>query len=104
MTYATSRDTNIGYALGRRIDARLTLAALATAIESRHPLPGCIHHSDSEYLRGRFPRGDLTRTAIGTAIDASRLIGPAAPGWLDPHTLIDEMSFPGHVGHPGQPV
>ena len=36
----------VGYALGRRIDARLTLAALATAIEDRNPLPGCIHHSD----------------------------------------------------------
>ena len=40
-----------GYALGRRIDARLTLAALATAIERRNPPAGCIHHSDSEYLR-----------------------------------------------------
>ena len=36
----------VGYALGRRIDARLTLAALATAIERRNPPPGCIHHSD----------------------------------------------------------
>ena len=35
-----------GYALGRRIDARLTLAALTTAIENRNPPPGCIHHSD----------------------------------------------------------
>ena len=34
------------YALGRRIDARLTLAALTAAIESRHPPPGCIDHSD----------------------------------------------------------
>ena len=41
----------VGYALGRRIDARLTLAALATAIEHRTPPSGCIHHSDSEYLR-----------------------------------------------------
>ena len=36
----------VGYALGRRIDARLTLAALTAAIEGRNPLPGCIHHSD----------------------------------------------------------
>ena len=36
----------MGYALGWRIDARLTLAALTTAIESRHPPPGCVHHSD----------------------------------------------------------
>ena len=41
----------VGYALGRRIDARLTLAALTTAIEGRNPPPGCVHHSDSEYLR-----------------------------------------------------
>jgi putative transposase len=39
----------IGYAIGRRIDARLTLAALKAAITSRKPPPGCIHHSD----RGR---------------------------------------------------
>ena len=36
----------VGYALGRRIDARLTLAALTAAIESRDPPPECIHHSD----------------------------------------------------------
>ena len=34
-------------AFGRRIDARLTLAALATAIKLRDPPAGCIHHSDS---------------------------------------------------------
>ena len=36
----------VGYALGRRIDARLTLAALTTAIEHRNPPAGCVHHSD----------------------------------------------------------
>jgi len=36
----------VGYAIGRRIDARLTLAALKAAITSRVPPPGCIHHSD----------------------------------------------------------
>ena len=36
----------VGYTLGRRIDARLTLAALTAAIELRNPTPGCIHHSD----------------------------------------------------------
>ncbi len=39
----------VGYAIGRRIDARLTLAALRAAITSRKPPPGCVHHSD----RGR---------------------------------------------------
>jgi putative transposase len=36
----------VGYALARFMDARLTLAALNSAIESRKPQPGCIHHSD----------------------------------------------------------
>jgi putative transposase len=36
----------VGYAIGRRIDARLTLAALEAAIASRSPPPGCVHHSD----------------------------------------------------------
>jgi putative transposase len=36
----------VGYAIGRSIDARLTVAALRTAIDRRKPPPGCIHHSD----------------------------------------------------------
>lgn len=36
----------VGYALGRSIDARLTLAALRAAIERRRPPPGLIHHTD----------------------------------------------------------
>ena len=36
----------VGYAIGRRIDARLALAALKAAIASRRPPAGCIHHSD----------------------------------------------------------
>lgn len=36
----------IGYALGRQIDTRLTLAALRVAIATRQPPRGCIHHSD----------------------------------------------------------
>ncbi|WP_352876610.1 integrase core domain-containing protein [Mesorhizobium sp. M1396] len=35
-----------GYAIGRSIDARLTVAALQAAIAGRQPPPGCIHHSD----------------------------------------------------------
>jgi len=42
----------VGYAIGRSIDARLTVAALRTAIDRRRPPPGCIHHSDrgSQYV------------------------------------------------------
>jgi putative transposase len=48
----------VGYAIGRFIDARLTLAALDTAIARRKPPPGCIHHSDrgSQYAAERYRR------------------------------------------------
>jgi putative transposase len=36
----------VGYALARRLDTLLALAALNVAIETRRPPPGCIHHSD----------------------------------------------------------
>jgi putative transposase len=36
----------VGYAIGRRIDARLALAALRAAVRARRPPAGCIHHSD----------------------------------------------------------
>ena len=47
----------VGYAIGRRVDARLALAALRAAIESRQPLEGCIHHSDrgSQYAAENYP-------------------------------------------------
>lgn len=36
----------VGYAISRRIDTQLALAALNAAVRSRHPAPGCIHHTD----------------------------------------------------------
>ena len=36
----------VGYALSRRIDARLAVAALQAAIQARDPPRGCVHHSD----------------------------------------------------------
>lgn len=46
----------VGYAIGRSIDVRLTLAALRSAIERRKPPPGCIHHTDrgSQHAAGRY--------------------------------------------------
>jgi putative transposase len=46
----------VGYAISRSIDARLTIAALKSAIERRNPPPGCIHHSDrgSQYAADRY--------------------------------------------------
>jgi putative transposase len=36
----------IGWAISKRIDAELCVAALKIALEQRQPPPGCIHHSD----------------------------------------------------------
>ncbi|WP_328794046.1 IS3 family transposase [Maritimibacter harenae] len=36
----------VGYAIGRRIDARLAVQALHHAIALRQPLPGCVLHTD----------------------------------------------------------
>jgi transposase InsO family protein len=36
----------VGYALSREIDTELVLVALRSAIESRKPSEGCVHHSD----------------------------------------------------------
>jgi putative transposase len=36
----------VGYAIGRRIDARLVVVAFERAIALRRPLPGCVMHTD----------------------------------------------------------
>jgi putative transposase len=36
----------IGWAISQRIDAELCVAALKSALATRQPPPGCIHHSD----------------------------------------------------------
>lgn len=36
----------IGWAISKRIDAELCVAALKIALQERQPPPGCIHHSD----------------------------------------------------------
>ena len=55
----------VGYAIGRRIDARLALAALKAAIASRRPPAGCIHHSDrgSQYAAEDY-RAELARHGL----------------------------------------
>ena len=57
----------VGYAIGRNIDARLTVAALKSAIARREPPPGCIHHSDrgSQYAAEGYRK----------ALEAGKLIG-----------------------------
>ena len=48
----------VGYGLGRNIDTRLTAAALNAAIRARHPLPGCVFHTDrgAQYAASRHRR------------------------------------------------
>ncbi len=57
----------VGHAIGRRIDARLTLAALATAIELRNPPAGCIHHSDRARNTPPRPTGPCSATMAWSA-------------------------------------
>ena len=38
----------VGYALGRTMKARLTVAALEAAVAARRPAMGCVHHSDRD--------------------------------------------------------
>ena len=45
----------VGYAISRSIDARLTVAALRSALEQRQPAAGCIHHSDRPIRRRDLP-------------------------------------------------
>jgi len=51
----------IGWALGRTLEARLALAALAMALRQRQPEPGLVHHSDRgvQYASGEYT--DLLR-------------------------------------------
>ncbi|WP_240790220.1 IS3 family transposase [Roseomonas sp. HF4] len=49
----------VGYAIGRSIDARLTLAALRAALEARRPAADCIHHSDRGSQYAAKPYRDL---------------------------------------------
>ncbi|MER9560139.1 DDE-type integrase/transposase/recombinase, partial [Mesorhizobium sp. M0323] len=53
----------VGYAIGRSIDARLTIAALKAAIERRKPPPGCVHHSDRGVAICRTPLPQRSRRA-----------------------------------------
>ena len=58
----------VGYALGRQIDTRLTLAALRAAIDARHPPPGLIHHSDrgAQYAAEPYRKELKARGLVGS--------------------------------------
>ncbi|WP_456683311.1 IS3 family transposase [Bradyrhizobium sp. S3.14.4] len=63
----------VGYAISRSIDARLTLAALAAAIEGRKPPPGCVHHSD------RGSQGGFNRSSQHQLISLMTAVRQAPP-------------------------
>ena len=50
----------VGYAISRSIDARLTMAALKSAVERRKPPPGCMHHSDCQRKNASFRAARLS--------------------------------------------
>jgi putative transposase len=58
----------IGYAISRSIDARLAMAALRAAINSRRPPPGCVHHSDrgSQYAAESYRKLLLAHGLVGS--------------------------------------
>jgi putative transposase len=55
----------VGYAIGKRVDTRLALAALRAAIAARRPPRGCIHHSDrgSQYAAEDY-RAELAKHGL----------------------------------------
>src|SRR5947209_7328916 len=59
----------VGYAIGKRIDARLALAAPRAAIAVRQPPAGCIHHSDrgSQYAAEDY-RAELAKHGLNVSM------------------------------------
>ena len=81
----------VGYAIGRRIDARLALAALKAAIASRRPPAGCLHHSD------RGSHGGLKRSSQHPGEGGCDGRSKAAVGsvWTSAATLSGSSAFGG---------
>ena len=69
----------IGWALDRRAEDELTLAALRMALELRHPPVGLVHHSDrgSQYASGDYT--DLLKSH-GCEISMSHKASPGENG------------------------
>jgi putative transposase len=83
----------IGYAMSRRIDARLTLAALDAAIALRHPPPGCVHHTDRGSQLGfkwssQHPDAggcdDAEKAEVSPIRTGSAALAGATAGWATP--------------------
>jgi putative transposase len=58
----------VGWAISRRIDADLALAALEAAVVARRPPPGCLHHSDrgSQYAAEPYRKRLAAHGLVGS--------------------------------------
>src|SRR5688572_19577542 len=61
----------VGYAISRSVDARLTLAALKSALRTRRAPPGCVHHGVI-FRTCRSSRGNRSRLDLDRARDLMR--------------------------------
>ena len=81
----------VGYAVGRAIDTRLTLAALRSAIANRGPSPGCVHHSDrgAQYAADQY-REMLAEHGLRGSMGRRGIPSPAGPNelWVADLTFI----------------
>ena len=87
----------LAWRLSNTMDARFCVEALNTALDT-YGRPE-IFNTDSENVCAG-PRGGLTHAAIGTY----RLVGPTAPGWLDPNTDCPKCHSLDSSATWGQPV
>ena len=69
----------VGYAISRSMDDRLPLAALKAAIRSRHPPPGCIHHSAAEANTPQIRTGSSSPSTASSARWADAAIRTTTP-------------------------
>lgn len=74
----------LGHAISTRIDSKLTLAALKSALAKAKPAPGWIHHSDrgSQYLSEEYVR---------TVLDASGRISCSDKGCPEDNAFMESF-------------
>lgn len=65
----------LGYALGTRLDSKLTAIALAKAVRQRLPRPGWVHHSD----RGSTYASEQYRACVSSVSGRSSFTSPGKP-------------------------
>ena len=86
----------LSWRLSNTMDSAFCIDALEAALRCGTPE---IFNTDSENVCAG-PRGGLTHAAIGTY----RLVGPTAPGWLDPNTDCPKCHSLDSSATWGQPV